>query len=107
MKGNGSCLFSVSSTDFKANLLLRRELRKGERNITESSSLKAAVRLLNRCVVSSQPCLKKSKPVGSRLVAGRLCENRGRQYGRGENRLEKTLSADHPINLGFEMEVVK
>lgn len=43
MKGNKRHLFSISSVDFKANLLLHRELTKGGMNIIESRSLKAAV----------------------------------------------------------------
>lgn len=55
---------------------------------------------------SVQPCLKKSKPVGRKVVAGRLYENRGRQYGRGEHSREN-LSTDYPIKLGFQTVVVK
>lgn len=58
-------------------------------------------------MVNVQPRLKKSKPVGRKAVAGRLCENRGSQYGKGESAVEKNLSADHPIKSGFEMVVVK
>lgn len=53
-----------------------------------------------------QPCLKKRKPVGRKVVAGRLYENGGRQYGRGEHSREN-LSTDYPIKLGFQTVVVK
>lgn len=48
MKRNERCLFSISSLDFKANLLFHRELTKGGTNVIESQSLKAAVGLPNR-----------------------------------------------------------